>query len=237
VRYSVLIPAWRAERFLEECLRSVVAQSRFGTAGDYEVLVGVDGCEATLAKARAMRAEVPALRVLSSPTNLGPYIVRNTLAYAARGEFLIFFDADDVMLPGLVEWCEANREHLGLVQFRFVMVYGGARGRVPFPNGASGAFGIRRESFERLGGFKPWRCAADSDFRKRALRALGPAVLSPRPLFDYRKHAGSITSRPETAGNSRLRRVYHKMTSKEQAMRNGNLRVEPVFGRLEEVEG
>jgi len=119
MRFSVVIPAFEARAFIEECLVSVIFQPQFRMADDYEILVGVDGCPATLERVKQIRSRYPALRLFWFPKNSGPYIVRNTLAYQARGEFLIFFDADDVMLPGLAAWCERNINHPGVVHFTY----------------------------------------------------------------------------------------------------------------------
>jgi glycosyltransferase involved in cell wall biosynthesis len=234
MRFSVVIPAFEAQAFIEECLDSILTQ--FTALDDYEILVGVDGCPATLGKVKQIRSRYPALRLFWFPKNSGPYVVRNTLAYQARGEFLIFFDADDVMLPGLVAWCERNIEHPGVVHFTYWRTWNNqGPKRKLITVGAAGVFGIRRESFLRVGGFKPWRCAADAEFHPRAKRAIGGPVISVDPLFEYRKHPGCLTSRPKTAGNSPLRSRYHAITRREYAARPFVTRVEPVFSDFEEV--
>jgi glycosyltransferase involved in cell wall biosynthesis len=234
MRFSVIIPAFQAQTFIEECLTSIIFQPQFRMADDYEILVGVDGCPATMERLKQIRARYSALRLFWFPENRGPYIVRNTLAYQARGEFLIFFDADDVMFPGLAEWCERNINHRGVVHFTYWRIRGGGRPNLLITKGAAGVFGIRKESFLQVGGFKPWRCAADAEFHPRAERAIGRPVISEAPLFEYRKHPGCLTSQPETAGNSKLRANYHAITRREYAARPFVTRVNPVFSDFEE---
>lgn len=206
---SVLIPAWRATGFLRECLDSVFAQE----PGGFEVVVGVDGCPATLDYLlREKASRRPSLRILRGQENRGAYVTRNTLARAARADYLVFFDADDIMLPGLIRWCETRREAREVSQFRFVqalqVVRPGVASRAASPVGARGAFGIRRDSFLSLGGFQGWPCSADTEFQRRASRILGRPALSPSALFIYRRHRGSLTRSPNTGVHSQTRRLY-----------------------------
>ena len=236
MRFSVVVPAFEVQAFIGECLDSILAQ--FTALDDYEILIGVDACPKTMDKLKEIRGRyiLPALRLFWFPKNSGPYVVRNTLAYQARGEFLIFFDADDVMLPGLAAWCERNINHPGVVHFTYWRTWNNCGPkRKLITKGAAGVFGVRRESFLRVGGFKPWRCAADAEFHPRAERVIGRPVISVDPLFEYRKHPGCLTSQPKTAGNSLLRSRYHAITRREYAARPFVTRVEPVFSDFEEA--
>jgi hypothetical protein len=52
---SVIIAAYNADKFIEECLDSVFNQTYFVDNEYYEVLVGVDGCEKTLDKLKMIQ--------------------------------------------------------------------------------------------------------------------------------------------------------------------------------------
>jgi glycosyltransferase involved in cell wall biosynthesis len=93
VRVSVVIPAYNAERYLHECLASVLSQ-----AGDFEleVLVVDDGSsDGTVAMARSHAG----VHCLSQP-NRGPSAARNAGIAAGSGELVAFLDADDLWPPG-----------------------------------------------------------------------------------------------------------------------------------------
>lgn len=231
---SVIIPAFRADRFIGECLASITGQYD----GD-EILVGVDGCPATSAAARALMPAYPHLRVFDFPKNNGPYVVRNTLAYAARGSLLIFFDADDVMLPGFVAWTAGQSGRESAIRYLFRTKYESHPGRVREicgPTGANGVFAIRHLSFRELGGFNAWPCSADSEFHMRCVRRFGPPVVSPRPLFVYRKHAGSLTMRAETSSSSMTRRHYRSIVRRMRVNGFTETYIKPTFAAATEVK-
>jgi glycosyltransferase involved in cell wall biosynthesis len=94
---SVLIPAYNAERYLAEALDSVLAQ----TWPNVEAIVVDDGSkDATLDVAH--RYESEAVRVISQP-NAGAAAARNTAYAHCHGDFVQFFDADDVLAPDKLE--------------------------------------------------------------------------------------------------------------------------------------
>jgi len=84
---SVIIPARNAARTIGECLLAVLSQSVPRSL--YEIIVVDDG--STDATARIARSHN--VRVIPQPP-LGVAAARNTGARAARGEILLFVDAD-----------------------------------------------------------------------------------------------------------------------------------------------
>jgi glycosyltransferase involved in cell wall biosynthesis len=91
------MPAFNAERYIDEALASVCAQ----TLEDIEVIVVDDGSkDSTIARARAFTSKLD-LMVLQQP-NGGPSAARNVGIRRARGRYCAFLDADDVMLPELL---------------------------------------------------------------------------------------------------------------------------------------
>jgi glycosyltransferase involved in cell wall biosynthesis len=67
----------------------------------YEIIIGDDGSSAEYrGKYRSLQADN--VKVISSKKNIGRAAIRNRLALEAKGDFLLFIDAD-VMLPGTAE--------------------------------------------------------------------------------------------------------------------------------------
>jgi glycosyltransferase involved in cell wall biosynthesis len=88
---SVIIPCFKQAQYLGEAIESVLAQ----THGDHEILVVDDGSPDHTAE---VAARYPAVRYLRQP-NRGLSAARNVGIQASRGDYLVFLDADDRVLP------------------------------------------------------------------------------------------------------------------------------------------
>lgn len=99
---SVIIPALNEERFLPYLLSSLATQSR----RDFEVIV-VDGQskDKTIAVAKTYAKLLPKLKIIVSDHANLPY-QRNLGAKEAKGTWLVFLDADNVMMPYAIERAE-----------------------------------------------------------------------------------------------------------------------------------
>ncbi len=94
--YSVVIPAYNAERTIEACLESVTAQ----TLAPLEVLVvddnSSDGTEAAVRRCEARLAAAGIrLEYRRLSQNAGPSAARNQAIRVAKGSYIAFLDADD----------------------------------------------------------------------------------------------------------------------------------------------
>ena len=93
MRISVIVPCYNAERWLPECIASLRGQ----TMEDFEALLVDDGSRDGTAGLLAGAARADArLRVLRQE-NRGVSAARNRALGQARGEWLFFLDADDVL--------------------------------------------------------------------------------------------------------------------------------------------
>lgn len=88
---SVIIPAYRAARYIGEAIDSVLAQ----TFTDVEIIVVNDASPDTMDLERVLSRYGSRVRYLVRGTNGGPGAARNTGILAASGEYLAFLDADD----------------------------------------------------------------------------------------------------------------------------------------------
>jgi teichuronic acid biosynthesis glycosyltransferase TuaG len=96
----VIVPVFNAERFLEEALAGVAAQS----FRDFEIVVVDDGStdETPHVVERWRRRFREEMRVFRQD-NAGLAAARNTGVREARGRFVAFLDGDDVWLPTYLE--------------------------------------------------------------------------------------------------------------------------------------
>ncbi|MET8946814.1 CDP-glycerol glycerophosphotransferase family protein [Streptomyces sp. NPDC004542] len=96
-RFSVIVPCFKVQGFLRECLDSVLEQC----FRDLELIAvddcSPDGCGAILDE---YAARDPRVKVLHLPENVGLGRARNAGLPHASGDFLFFLDSDDTLTPG-----------------------------------------------------------------------------------------------------------------------------------------
>lgn len=189
---SVVIPARNAARTLPECLRAL-SESILRPA---EVIVVVDGpcTDATEEVARAHGVDV-----LCLPERLGPGGARNAGVAAARGDVAVFVDADVAVRPNALSLLVSALEEAPVDA-----VFGSYDNLPPGTNLASqyknllhhfvhqsgrqeaqtfwaGLGAVRREPFERIGGFDAGRyrrpSIEDVELGHRILAAGGRILL------------------------------------------------------------
>ena len=96
---SVIVPAYNAEKWLSECCDSVFEQ----TCSDWELVIVDDGSQdGTLALARGLAQNRENVQVIHTE-NGGVCCARNTGMDAAKGEYIAFLDADDLLVPDALE--------------------------------------------------------------------------------------------------------------------------------------
>ena len=94
---SVVIPLYNKEASITQSLGSVLSQSY----RDFEVVIVDDGStDGSVAIVESMSD--PRIRLIKQE-NGGPSKARNTGVKNARGEWILFLDADDELLPGALE--------------------------------------------------------------------------------------------------------------------------------------
>ena len=95
--FSVIIPVYQAESFLEKSVQSVLNQ----TVGvRYEIILVNDGSKDTSGELcdKLVHMHPDIIRVIHKE-NEGPYIARQIGAANSTGEYLIFLDSDDLFIP------------------------------------------------------------------------------------------------------------------------------------------
>ena len=93
MKFSVVIPLYNKEHYIEKTIRSVLAQ----TCPDYEVIVVDDGSQDS-SLALAKKFEGGNIRVIAQE-NQGVSVARNTGILNASGKYICFLDADDEWRP------------------------------------------------------------------------------------------------------------------------------------------
>lgn len=207
---SVIITAYKTQDFLEDCLDNVIAQDY---KGEYEVLLGIDGCADTLREFENWSKSNDGVSAYMMDKNVGTYVTSNTLVSLAKGDYILRFDSDDVMLPFMLTEFSKNLGDNILCEFPAVQIKGN---KMTINRVMHGCTGYSKKLFYEIGGYKDWRCAADTDFMQRAVANNAIRVMVSRPTFLRRIHRDSLTQSPETRFGSPLRREYKKMLGKQK---------------------
>ncbi|KAB8287537.1 family 2 glycosyl transferase [Bifidobacterium ramosum] len=114
---SVIVPVYRVEQYLDECVSGIVAQ----THRNLEIILVDDGSpDRCPAMCDAWAAKDHRIRVIHKP-NGGLSDARNAGLDAAGGDCIYFVDSDDTIEPNLVERAldTMSRYDADLVMFQF----------------------------------------------------------------------------------------------------------------------
>ncbi|NDB81381.1 MAG: glycosyltransferase family 2 protein [Alphaproteobacteria bacterium] len=189
---TIIIPAYKASKYIDECLASL-------SAVDVEILIGVDGCEETYNHIKHLD------NVFYFPKNVGPYVIKNTLVDIAKNEYIIFFDADDVMITEAIENILDALYRSDYVKLNYINFQDRIK---PGQVMNDAVVAIKKSVFNSLNGFYPWRCGADTEFAYR-LQYNNLKEGRVEQLCYYRRlHNENLTMRKETGHGSPIRSEY-----------------------------
>lgn len=205
---SVIIPAFKAQNFIGDCLQSIINSIK---NYQVEILVGVDSCTDTLNWFKDKQFKN--LRVFWFNNNVGPYVIKNTLSDFANSENILFFDADDIMSVSMIEDFLKNIKFSPLIKFKYCDFNHNTGINKPLPNTwfGEGVFGIKKSIFNKLNGFEGWRCAADTEFQLRARNNKIPSKNVSNLSFYRRLHDNNLTTNKNTRYGSNIRQNYIKI--------------------------
>ena len=120
LKLSIVIPVYNVEKYLAKCLDSVIYPELEG----YEIVVVNDGStDSSLSVAEDYARRFPGLIRVISTENGGLGAARNVGLEAARGEFLLFLDSDDLLCEGaLPEIMEKLKEDFDICIYGILSV-------------------------------------------------------------------------------------------------------------------
>lgn len=189
MKYSIIVPVYNRPDEVRELLESLTRQ----TLKDFEVIVVEDGSKIPCKDVCDKFANILSLHYYYKE-NSGPGQSRNYGAERANGEWLIVLDSDVVLPEGYLQavnngisrdidaWGGPDRAHESFTPVQKAISYsmtsffttGGIRGGKTkldkfFPRSYN--MGIRREVYQKLGGFSKMRFGEDIDFSYRIVEA------------------------------------------------------------------
>ena len=211
---SVVLPAYNHERYVEQAITSVLAQ----TYPNIELIVIDDGsADRTFARIQSCLAGASIPSQVLTRENRGAPATLNEGAALARGDYLAFLNSDDYFAPDRLarmvdeiasgaQWGfslisavrdsagEGTDEDEAFEQFfsrKQKALLGRSSNSFAFLNYnvavSTGNLFVERRLFESLGGFRDYRYNHDWDFCLRAAALAEPVVVK-ESLYCYRLH-------------------------------------------------
>lgn len=95
---SVIVPVYNAAEYLDGCISSILAS----TYADFELILVDDGSTDASGDVCDAYADMDSRVRVVHTVNMGVSAARNTGIDAARGAFLTFVDADDIVAPEMI---------------------------------------------------------------------------------------------------------------------------------------
>jgi glycosyltransferase involved in cell wall biosynthesis len=211
---SVIMPVYNQELFVAETIESVLGQ----TFSNFEFLILDDGSSDGSASIIRHYATLDKRIVSWFEKNTGKCIATNTLASRAKGKYLAFLDADDLMLPERLEkqllfhennaaiegsschcyYINAKGQSLGTQCYPFLKTKEDSSKVLQTNETVICAFTgmmTTRESYLQVGGLRSayWPCE-DMDFVNRYIEQNHCMIILQEILMKYRIHSNSITA-------------------------------------------
>lgn len=212
-KFSVVIPAYNASKYIADCVGSVLAQ----TEKDFEIIVVNDGSTDNTAQIVSSFSDE---RVnLVNRSNGGLAVARNTGIRAAKGEVVAFLDADD-------RWCpdklaahrqaldenpqasvsydlsafideEGQRTGMRMAQAQRTLTHQALLVKNYLGNGSTSV--VRRQVLEEAGGFdEDLPRFVDHELWVRLAYRGHQFCQIPHVLTEYRTHSESFTADTDT---------------------------------------
>jgi hypothetical protein len=206
--FSVVIAAYQAAGTVAEAIESALGQSRRPS----EVVVCDDG--STDGTPAVLEAFGGSIRTFRQP-NGGESSAKNAAVRAARGDYVVVLDADDLFLPRRIEamaWLAEQRPDLDILTTDAVVEADGLPVRRAYHEGwrfpaadqraaildrnfVFGLCAVRRKRWLQSGGFdEDLALTADWEFWQRLILGGSAVGLVDVPLARYRLTSGTLSS-------------------------------------------
>jgi len=210
---SIIITAYKMEKYIKDTLDSISAQTWFKNHTNWEILIGVDACNNTLKYLQRIMKNYKNLRVFMMEENKGTYVTTNTIMPLAKYNYLLRFDADDVMYPYLIETLmkESKSKDLDLIIFKSKNFGKKTKSKSIF--WAEGQIFIKHCVFDYFGGFLPWKIAADTELIFRIGKFVKFMKMN-KILFKRRIHDNNLTIQKKSKMKSVFRKWHIKYINK-----------------------
>ena len=231
MKFSVLIPVYNVEKYLEECIDSVLSQ----TYNDFEIILVDDGSTDSSGEMCDDYAEKygEIIRVFHQK-NSGQLLTRCKGITESRGDYCLFLDGDDTFIPEALEDIKHYAEKYcfpDIIQFPFYYDRGNSLEKskciteedIFFNDDLKTVFedffsttwlnsvclkAVRREiaqaALDDFSAFRQLRCSEDRLHSMRMLDKASSVLYTVKPLYKYRVSNTSTTRQFELSAIERF---------------------------------
>lgn len=198
---SIIVPFYNAHEHVRQTMESIFAQKY----PNFEVIIVNDGSIAPTVETLLEGLDLSRLKVVNHETNKGLSEARNSAFEHSNGDFILPLDADDLITPDFLtltvnELIESADVHAVYTQVR---IFGDIEmDWIPDATMLNLMCGIpiqstvlfKREVFDAVGGYSTViKRSPDVDFWIRVLHQGFKLKRIEKPLYFYRKYAGSLS--------------------------------------------
>lgn len=219
---SVLMTSYNREKYIASAIESVLAS----TYENFELIIVDDGSkDSTVEIAKKYAQKDSRVHVHINEKNLGDYPNRNKAASHAKGKYLKYVDADDLIYPWGLELLVNMMEKFPEAGWGLCSLAQDDQRIFPFQLSPAEAYTyhydgpglfykaplssiIKRDVFFEAGEFGAIRMAGDFEMWNRLAQKY-PVVLMPQGMVWYRKH-----SEQEMNSYKKFAQTYHDITVK-----------------------
>ena len=171
---SVVIPAYNAEKYISNCLNSII----FNTFKVKEIIVVDDQSkDRTIDEVKILKriSKIP-IKIIQTPTNSGPALARNIGAKSSLSEYIFFADSDTCLMRDTIEKASQtilkNKNYISAVvglynisrdqnliasfktSYYFYLL--GEKGVIEYDQFSASCALIRKKDFLDIGGYDEW---------------------------------------------------------------------------------
>lgn len=108
IKISVVVPVYNGEKYLQECLDSILNQ----TLEEIEIICIDDAStDQTSSILQQYKSQQSRIKIITNPINSGPGVSRNKGLDKATGKYVIFLDADDIFEKDMLNQVFQRMEH------------------------------------------------------------------------------------------------------------------------------
>lgn len=189
MRFSIVVPVYGVEKYLDECINSLLKQ----TYTDFEIILvddrSPDNCPQMCDGYAQSDSRV---RVIHKPQNEGLGFARNTGLEAAKGDYVIFADSDDTIDPKTLERCfEELKDEPDILVYGMRLCYENKKGktvrteRLLPENFYAATRDEMAEMFRRLSKARVFQYACNKAYRREFIQSLPTRFEKTKLIEDF----------------------------------------------------